>query len=163
MIFPGNFSEKLDEGVSKSGGMPILSRTRWRMFLVGASHRPRKRRRTNQENPRQNRENPRKIKKIQKDKKGRTSPDRENPPFETPVYRPFNPTQSHFTVLARKCCSLAVAVKTILPIGNDRVEKLSFHGRTTLTLGRLNWDAQIKRGEKTPTPKRSALLSFKSY
>ena len=41
--------------------------------------------------PKQNRENPRKIGKVPKrtKKKGRTSPDRETPPFETPPWRPL--------------------------------------------------------------------------
>ena len=51
--------EKLNRGVSKPGGFPlisgkvqIVSRTLSGLFLVGALHRPRKRKRTNRENPR---------------------------------------------------------------------------------------------------------------
>ena len=84
-------------GVSKPGCFPlfsgkvqIVSRTLWGLFLVGALDRPRKRKGTNRENPRANRENPGKIGKVpkrtKKDKKGRTSPDRETPPFETPPF-----------------------------------------------------------------------------
>ena len=87
--------EKLNRGVSKPGGFPlfsgkvlIVSRTLSGLFLVGAVHRPRKRKRGNQENPRrvlgqigeipENRESPK------KDKKGRTSPDRETPCLKPP-------------------------------------------------------------------------------
>ena len=96
--------EKLNRGVSKPGCFPlflgkvqIVSRTLSGLFLVGALNRPRKRKRTNRENPRTI---PEQIGKIQeksgksekgchrtkKDKKGRTSPDRETPPFETPPF-----------------------------------------------------------------------------
>ena len=96
-ILSGIFNwEKLNRGVSKPGGFPlfsgkvqIVSRTLSGLFLVGALIRPRKRKGTNRENPRtipeqigkipENRESPEKDKK-----KGRTSPDREAPPFETP-------------------------------------------------------------------------------
>ena len=51
--------EKLNRGVSKPGGFPLLSgkvqivsRTLSGLFLVGALNRPRKRKRTNRENPR---------------------------------------------------------------------------------------------------------------
>ena len=91
--------EKLNRRVSKPGCFPlflgkvqIVSRTFSGLFLVGALNRPRKRKRTHRENtpdhPRANRESPRKTGKVpkrtKKDKKGRTSPDREPPPFETP-------------------------------------------------------------------------------
>ena len=74
-----------------SGQVQIVSRTLSGLFLVGALNRPRKRKRTNQENPRtipeQIRKIPGKVPKGQKkDKKGRTSPDRETPPFETPPF-----------------------------------------------------------------------------
>ena len=54
-----------------------------RLFLVGAVNRPRKRKRTNRENPRRV---PGQIGKIPKKrtKKDKKSPDRETPPFETP-------------------------------------------------------------------------------
>ena len=56
-------------------------------FLVGALNRPRKRKRTNQENPRTIPEQIGKIlEKSGKDKKGRTSPDREAPRFEIPPF-----------------------------------------------------------------------------
>ena len=75
-----------------------MSRTLSGLFLVGALNRPRKRKRTNRENPRtipsksgksrKNRESPKKDKKGQKrtkkDKKGRTSPDRETPRLKPP-------------------------------------------------------------------------------
>ena len=55
----GNFREKLNRGVSKPGCFPlfsgqvqIVSRTLSGQFLVGALNRPRKRKRTNRENPR---------------------------------------------------------------------------------------------------------------
>ena len=73
-----------------SGKVQIVSRTLSGLFLVGALNRQRKRQGTNRENPRrvpeqigkipENRESPK------KDKKGRTSPDRETPPFETPPF-----------------------------------------------------------------------------
>ena len=93
--------EKLNRGVSKPGCFPlfsgkvqIVSRTLSGLFLVGALNRPRKRKRTNRENPRSVPEQigkiPEKSGKSQKgqkkDKKGRTSPDRETPPFETPPF-----------------------------------------------------------------------------
>ena len=64
MAFPSQtrsiaFWEKLNRGVSKPGCFPlfsgkvqIVSRTLSGMFLVGALNRPRKRKRTNRENPR---------------------------------------------------------------------------------------------------------------
>ena len=91
-------------GVSKPGCFPlfsgkvrIVSRTLSGLFLVGALNRPRKRKRTNRENPRTIPEQIGKIpkksgksqkgqKRTKKDKKGRTSPDRETPPFETPPF-----------------------------------------------------------------------------
>ena len=68
-----------------------MSRTLSGLFLVGALNRPRKRKRTNRENPRTIPEQIGKIpeksgksqkvpKRTKKDKKGRTSPDRETPP-----------------------------------------------------------------------------------
>ena len=93
--------EKLNRGVSKPGCFPlfsgkvqIVSRTLSGLFLVGALNRPRKRKRTNRENPRRLPEQIGKIpgkvpkvpKRTKKDKKGRTSPDRETPPFETPPF-----------------------------------------------------------------------------
>ena len=89
--------EKLNRGISKPGGFPfssgkvqILSRTLSGLFLIGAVNRLRMRKRTNRENPRRvpgksgkfwkNRESPK------KDKKGRTSPDQETLPFETPPF-----------------------------------------------------------------------------
>ena len=93
---------KLNRGVSKPGCFPlfsgkvqIVSRTLSGLFLVGALNRPRKRKRTNRENPRtipeQIRKIPEKSGKSQKgtkqDKKGRTSPDRETPQVdETPPW-----------------------------------------------------------------------------
>ena len=65
------------------GKVLIVSRTLARMFLVGGSTRPRKRKRTKRENPRKSRENPEKLGESQKDE-GRTSPDLETPPFENP-------------------------------------------------------------------------------
>ena len=66
-------------------------------FLINAVHRPRKRERTNRENPRKTLENPLKNRgspggnpgkigtgRKRKKEKGRTSPDREPPIFETP-------------------------------------------------------------------------------
>ena len=60
--------EKLSQGVSRPGGVPlfsgkvqIVSRTLSGLFLVGAVNRPRKRKRTNRENPRRV---PRQIGKI---------------------------------------------------------------------------------------------------
>ena len=87
--------EKLNRGVSKSGDFPlfsgkvqIVSRTLSGLFLVGAVHRPRKRKRTYRKNPRRV---PRQIGKIpeksgksqkgQKGQKGRTSPPKG--PFRT--------------------------------------------------------------------------------
>ena len=66
-----------------------FKRTLSGLFLVSALNRPRKRKRTNQENPRTIPEQIGKIpeKRTKKDKKGRTSPDRETPPFETPPAR----------------------------------------------------------------------------
>ena len=65
-----------------------MSRTLSGLFLIGALDRPRKRKRTNRENPRRVPEQIGKSQKnrerTKKDKKGRTSPDRETPPFETP-------------------------------------------------------------------------------
>ena len=93
--------EKLNRGVSKPGCFPlfsgkvqIVSRTLSGLFLVGALNRPRKRKRTNRENPRtipeqigkNPRESPKRTKKDKKGQKGRTSPDRETPPFETPPF-----------------------------------------------------------------------------
>ena len=65
-----------------------MSRTLSGLFLVGALNRPRKRKGTNRENPRTIPEQIGKIpgKVPKKDKKGRTSPDRETPPFETPPF-----------------------------------------------------------------------------
>ena len=68
-----------------------MSRTLSGLFLVGAVDRPRKRKRTNQENPQRVPEQIGKIpeksgKSPKKDKKGRTSPDQETPPFETPPF-----------------------------------------------------------------------------
>ena len=92
----GGSWEKLNRGVSKPGGFPIfsgkvqiVSRTLSGLFLVGALNRPRKRKSDESgkspDHPRADRENPGKIpKRIKKDKKGRMSPDRETPPFETP-------------------------------------------------------------------------------
>ena len=91
----GVFWDKLNRGVSKPGCFPLfsgkvqmVSRTLSGLFLVGALNRPRKRKRTNRENPRTI---PEQIGKIQKnrespkkDKKGRTSPDRETSPFSSP-------------------------------------------------------------------------------
>ena len=95
---------KLNRGVSKPGCFPlfsgkvqIVSRTLSGQFLVGALNRPRKRKRANRENPRTVPEQIGKIpeksgksqkgqKRTKKDKKGRTSPDRETPPFETPPF-----------------------------------------------------------------------------
>ena len=131
----GYFGEKLNRGVSKPGCFPlflgkvqIVSRTLSGLFLVGALNRPRKRKRTNRENPRTIPEQIGKIlqgfpcflsvspffsrdfrgsvaiknpcffggfpclfqekqgkegqgpKRAKKDKKGRTSPNRETPP-----------------------------------------------------------------------------------
>ena len=88
--------EKLNPGGSKPGCFPlfsgkvqIVSRTLSGLFLVRALNSPRKRKRTNRENPRTIPEQigkiPEKIgkvpKRMKKDKKGRTSPDRETPPF----------------------------------------------------------------------------------
>ena len=102
VIFPRAVNwEKLNPGVSKPGCFPlfsgevqIVSRTLSGLFLVGALNRPRKRKRTNRENPRTIPEQIGKIpeksgksqKRTKKDKKGRTSPDRETPPFETPPF-----------------------------------------------------------------------------
>ena len=72
-----------------------MSRTLSGLFPVGALNRPRKRKRTNQENPRTIPEQIGKIpeksgksqkgqKRTKKDRKGRTSPDQETPPFEPP-------------------------------------------------------------------------------
>ena len=93
LIIANNW-EKLNRGGFPifSGKVQIVSRTLSGLFLVGTVARPRKRKRTNQENPRrvpgQIGKIPEKIGKVPKrtkrDKKGRTSPDRENPPFETP-------------------------------------------------------------------------------
>ena len=98
------FWEKLNRGVSKLGCFPlcsgkvqIVSRTLSGLFLVGALNRPRRRKRTKRENPRSIPEQTGKIpeksgkdkkgqKRTKKDKKGRTSPDRETPPFETPPF-----------------------------------------------------------------------------
>ena len=76
-----------------SGKVQLVSRTLSGLFLVGALNRPRARKRTNRENPgpspsksgksQKNRESP---KRTKKDKKGRTSPDRETPQFETPPF-----------------------------------------------------------------------------
>ena len=74
-----------------SGKVQIVSRTLSGLFLVGALNRPRNRKRANRENPRRvpgqigkiPRESP---KRTKKDKKGRTSPDRETPPFEPPPF-----------------------------------------------------------------------------
>ena len=94
-------NEKLNRGISKPGGFPlfagkvqIVSRTLSGLFLVGALNRPRKRKGTNQENPRTIPEQigkiPEKSGKSQKGqkrkKKGRTSPDWETPPFESPLF-----------------------------------------------------------------------------
>ena len=75
-----------------SGKVQIVSRTLSGLFLVGAVNRPRKRERTNRENPgespdksgksRKDREKSQKQKK--KDKRGRTSPDRETQPRLNP-------------------------------------------------------------------------------
>ena len=70
----------------------MVSPTLSGLFLVGALNRPRKRKGTNRENPRTIPEQIGKIpgkfgkvpKSPKKDTKGRTSPDRETPPFETP-------------------------------------------------------------------------------
>ena len=70
--------EKLNRGCSKPGGFPlfsgkvrIVSRTLLGLFLVGAVHRPRKRKRTNRENPRRVPEPIGKIGKVpKKDKEG---------------------------------------------------------------------------------------------
>ena len=68
-----------------------MSQTLSGLFLVGAfkeSNRQRKRKRTIREILWKNRENPGKIGKVPKrtkrDKTGRTSPDRETPPFDPP-------------------------------------------------------------------------------
>ena len=88
-------------GGFQTGGFPtfffgkgpgIVPRTLSGLFLLGAVNRPRKRKRTNRENPRTIPEQigkiPKKIGKVpkrtKKDKKGRTSPDRETPPFSGP-------------------------------------------------------------------------------
>ena len=83
-----------NRGVSHffSGTVQIVSPTLSGLFLVGALNRPRERKRTNRakspDHPRANRENPRKIGKVpkrtKKDKKGRTSPDRETPRLKPP-------------------------------------------------------------------------------
>ena len=86
---------KLNRGVSKPGDFPlfsgkvqIVSRTLSGLFLVGALNRPRKRKGTNREDPQTIPEQIRKIpenrESPKKDKKGRTSPEQENPPFEPP-------------------------------------------------------------------------------
>ena len=73
----------------------IVSRTLSGLFLVGALNRPRKRKRTNRENPRTIHEQSGKIqeksgksqkgqKRTKKDKKGRTSQDWETPPRSKP-------------------------------------------------------------------------------
>ena len=103
-FLPRSFWEKLNRGVSKPGCFPlfsgmvqIVSRTLSGLFLVGADNRLRKRKRTNRENPRRVPgqigkipgkvpEGQKRTKKDKKDKKGRTSPDRETPPFETPPF-----------------------------------------------------------------------------
>ena len=77
--------EKQKRGVSKPGVFPlfwgkvqIVSRTLSGLFLVGAVHRPRKRKMTNRENPRrvpgQIGKIPEKSGKSQKDKKDKKSP-----------------------------------------------------------------------------------------
>ena len=84
--------EKLNRGVSKPtflGKVQIVSQTPF-----GTVPRARKRKGPNRENPRTIPEQIGKIReksgKAQKDKKGRTSADREAPPFETPpVWRPL--------------------------------------------------------------------------
>ena len=84
-----------------SGKVQIVSRTLLGLFLVGALNRPRKKKRTNRENPRRapsksgksqkNRESPK------KDKKGRTSPDRETPLFETPPLAALDKQHADFS------------------------------------------------------------------
>ena len=73
--------EKVNWGVSKPEGFPffsgkvrVVSQTPSGLFLVGAFHRPRKRKRTNQEDPRTDRGNPGKRQQRTKktDKEGRT-------------------------------------------------------------------------------------------
>ena len=99
----GLFLGEAQPGGFQTGGFPlfsgkvqIVSQTLSGLFLVGAVHRPRKRKRTNRENPRrvpgQIGKIPEKSGKSQKgrkrtEKEGQvTSPDRENPPFETPPF-----------------------------------------------------------------------------
>ena len=99
-------SKKLNRGGVRSPGVSHFFRERSRLcrgpfrglFLVGALKKwPRKRTRTNRENPQTVREQIGKIteksgksqkgqKRTKKDKKGRPSPDREALPFETPPF-----------------------------------------------------------------------------
>ena len=89
---PGGFQTRVSP-TDLSGKVQIVSRTLSGLFLVGALNRPRKRKGligkipgpspSKSENPRQFGKVP---KRTKKDKKGRTSPDRETPPFETPPF-----------------------------------------------------------------------------
>ena len=87
--------EKLNRGVSKPGGFPlfwgkvqIVSQTLSGLFLVGALDRPRKRKRTDRENPRtipeQIGEIPEKSGKSQKGQKRKDKSRSGNPPVWTP-------------------------------------------------------------------------------
>ena len=98
-----------------SGKVLIGSRTVLGLFLVGAVNRPRKRKRANRENPRRVPGQIGKIRKIrkgpnQKDKKGRTSPDRETPPFETPPPPFSGPWLITFERFARIASNLRFAI-----------------------------------------------------
>ena len=68
-----------------------MSRTLSGLFLVGAFNRPQKEKRDESgkspDHPRADRENPGKNRESpEKAKKGKTRPDREAPPFETPLF-----------------------------------------------------------------------------
>ena len=97
--------EKLNRGVSKPGGFPlfsgkvqIVSRTLSGLFLVGALKRPRKRKKTNRENPRTIPEQIGKIPETSgKSPKGQKRTKKEGqvqignppPPWNPPVCRPL--------------------------------------------------------------------------
>ena len=94
------------------------------MFLGGACKRARKRKRTNQEIP-ENGKTPEKMgkdkkgqKRTKKGQKGRTSPDREAPRLNPPVYRPLKS--------AKRSCGSSNTVRE-KPLGSfEAIEKNYF-------------------------------------
>ena len=135
-----------------------MSRTLSGLFLVGALNRPRKRKRTNRENPRRvpeqireksrkNRESPKKDKKGQKrtKKEGQVQIGKP-PPFETPPFSgPWNPWDS---------LSLSLS-----PSPSNR--KVQRPLRSTFNLWRPAWATRPEISEKNKVAQKYLKVDFK--